>query len=663
MDEQIAQAQSKVQNRFNENLEFFKKHIPTIYKQLIDSNNKSTLALDPNSLMLFKTADSKPIYAPNPFIFAQNEVEAFLSKMNRSDYRPNPSGLLLRHLIKDKPFLKTVEKYSQTFANSEQKKPSHADLVIFGVGLGHHIEILCNKALFFHLIIIEKDINNFKESLYTINWSKILRELTKNRKISFIINDTKQEINDFHRNIQLKIQDEFPSITSSTLIYNHINGQDYSDEKKIIENLINYINVVYEKIGPDAQRLMNLNENIKRKYPVINLDKTKINSKDAKIVIVGAGPSLDSYLEILKSNRDRLFIISAGSSLSSLLKKDIKPDYHFELEFKNLANNLLSHLNKSYNLKEINLIANLESNPMFLRLFNDVHTFIPETTELSNRLGSDYILPKGGITCTNGATAFATKISNADIFLVGLDFAQTGGEHHAKENITNQTNLPKDLSELEKDGKDLRGKATLEVQDVFGEMVKTTPSLNAARLLMQTLINSNSNVFYNCSYGAKIEGANHVLPEDLNLALSNYKPTSKISISFIENVFEPNSIHNMTREILDISFDVSNQITTLINEKNENYNENICTSVINISNKIRAETGSQIGQYRSIMSINRLPLYLLYTVANYTDITNRSSVVKTWISDYTGYIEYIKSELYSRLDSKEFLVLSDWTDD
>ena len=50
------------------------------------------------------------------------------------------------------------------------------------------------------------------------------------------------------------------------------------------------------------------------------------------VFVVGNGPSLDSSLAFLKKNSDDIIIISCGTAIRALLKNNIKPDLHIEME-------------------------------------------------------------------------------------------------------------------------------------------------------------------------------------------------------------------------------------------------------------------------------------------------------------------------------------------
>ena len=94
----------------------------------------------------------------------------------------------------------------------------------------------------------------------------------------------------------------------------------------------------------------------------------------------------------------------------------------------------------------------------------------------------------------------ANMLGCSPIVLVGQDLAYTYDKHHS------------DTATYERD-KTLKYESQITVEDVFGNQVKTTLTLNHFRKKLEdyiALYQSKTDVeFINCSYGAKIEGAAH----------------------------------------------------------------------------------------------------------------------------------------------------------
>lgn len=664
----IEKARNKIHLQYEKNIAFFKQNMTSIYETLCANTSPVKLSISPITGRLEELSGLENIYQGDALTFAINEVKNFYEKMKTFDYRPSPELLVLNHLIKKKAFHNTITDYAKDYIVSPAKKPELMDLVIFGSGLGYHIEILCNKKDFTHYTIIENDIEIFKQSLFTIDWSGILYNLGKDRKISILINDPSKPEKDFLNRIQFHLVNLFPSSAISTLTYSHAygkNNEKYEKLKKEIFDFNIYSRVAYERLGPDSQRLMNANQNCKEKTPAINLDKSSIKNKKTPIAIIGAGPSLDKYIEILKNNQEKIIIVTCGSALESALKNNIKPDYHFELEFLNLATDLLEHTNKKYPLNKIKLLCSFEGNPNYKRFFESTNIFIQATTELVSNISNEYVLFYGGLTCTNGATALITRICNNDIYFFGMDFAHTYGEHHAKDNITNQNNLPEKLNELEVVGNELKKSRGIITKDTHGNDIETTPALNSARALMEELCSVSENNYFNCSDGANIKNSQYISTEDLKETFSKNK-TKKGKIDFSTNIFDASHIHKVSKNILETSFDVCNQILDIAKNIDSTNQHDACLKVSSLITNLKVETNKpgsvRYGQYRSIMSFNRQPLLLLFGILNFCSKENYKSVLETWISDYSEFVDFAKEKMMHRFETNDFLVNEEWLD-
>jgi len=664
----IDKAKARITALYERNIEFFKNNIPQVYETVCANTDTVKLVIDPATGRLEENPSDSSVYNGDALNFAIKEVNSFYESMEMRDYRPNPQLLVLSHLILKRPFIETANLYAKDYLLTPAKRPAYKDLVIFGSGLGYHIEILCNRKDFSHYTVIEKDVEIFKRSLYTIDWHGVLTNLGIDRKITFLIYDPSRPEKEFLNSVQGHLTYLFPANSVSTLTYSHAYGKNEELYKKLKEKIFDYniyARVAFERLGPDAQRLMNANENCKQKTPAIHLDQSKIENIDTPIAIVGAGPSLDIYIEILKKHQEKFIIVSCGSALASLMKAGVKPQYHFELEFLNIATDLISHTNNQFDLGDIELLCSYEGNPRYKEYFKETRVFVQATTEIVNYISLEYVLFYGGLTCTNGAAALMTRLCDNDIYFFGMDFAHTHGEHHAKDNITNETDLPDNLDEFELVSTELKKDTGLWTKDTKGNDVMTTPALNSARQLIEEMCGNSKNEYFNCSDGADIKHSEYISKEDLDNKLKKIKQPAE-RIKFVTNVFDSEQIHTVTKNILQVSFDVCDQILDIAKTLHEYDKYEACLRVVKLVESIKKETNiqsnSRYGQYRSIMSFNRQPLLLLFSIINYGSEEHIETLVEQWIKDYIAFVENARQELMPRFENKNFLVTEEWLD-
>lgn len=661
----ITSISEKLTERHNDNLHFFKKNLPTIFKKIIESKESPKLIIDPSGRYIQRIKDGKPCYEPNAIEYATKEVEVFKSILDKIDYRPNFGYDYLPHLIERKAFKQTIKAYLNDKENSEKRFNTNLDLVIFGCGLGYHIEILLNIHRFRSVTIIENDIRNFKSTLYTINWKNILTSLPKNRKVTLIINTDKSSetsTEKFLYEVKTETVSLFPSNTLSSIRYTHeVDRQEHQTAKETLAEQTNHFNVLYEKIGPDGQRLLNANENLRLNNPVISFNKSKINT-DRNIAIIGAGPSLDIYSEILKENRGKFFIFSAGSSLSSLIDLGIKPDVHIELEYKVLLADLIQHISSKTELGDVKLIATIETHPSITKIFGSCYHFIPETSEIAQSIKPDSVLSAGGVNCVVAALAVANILApkKTSIYLFGIDFANINGEHHSKTNISMKHNLPENLERLKIDKNKIKDKYKIKIKGVTGDTLLSTQALNSSRIAMNELLVKINREIYNCAYGAILDNTKHITPEALSADLTNIQISNATNnLEIHPNQYDYKSINSFCTQLLEKSLSISNEILSVITKNKLEYEE-----TINLIHQINKEINSlkPLQLKRMTYSINRLPIYLLYLVANFSSEEERINILKLWCKDYKKYLSNVDNQYAKKLKDNQHILNKEWTD-
>lgn len=659
----LERVKQKLADRYQENFEFFKTAMPSIHKIVQDCRSKSSLNIDPKTGRVNLFIEGENPYPGDALDHSIIEVREFSKLVNSRNYRPNPYDLKLSHLIQKNPFHRTVSEYSKNYILSKSSLPHYLDCVIFGSGLGYHIEALVNKKLFQHHTVIENNIDYFISSMYTCNWKSITSSLENGQSLSILLKPKDVPDEEFDDHISWHFSQQFPANANSTLIYNHLEAKrkdEFTSIKEMISSYSNYIRVSYERLGPDCQRLMNAIENTKQKKPIIDLDNCKAESEKTKIAIVGAGPSLDIYMDQLKTIRSKLIVVSCGSALSSLVKNGIKPDFHFELEFLNLATDIIEDIAKSIDIKDITLLSSYEGNPGYSKFFKNVYQFVQETNELVNNMETNYVLRFGGLTCTNGATALFSRMLNNDIIFFGLDFAFTNNQHHAKDNITNQKNLPENLQELERFGEALKNRKDLIVKTTTGEDVYTTISFNSARMLMERLISISNNQYFNCSKGAAISGAEYLTQKEILEWLEASEDAKEIDIKSV--ILNHDQIRKIGYEILQTSLEVSEKYLIEIYKFREVTPQSACIRIVNLIKSTSSQLSRHLGQNRSIMSFNRLPLLLLFNAINFCHEDQYHDILEAWIKDYEEYLTFVKEKLLTPFERDDFYIREEWLD-
>ncbi|MCS6876320.1 MAG: DUF115 domain-containing protein [Aquificaceae bacterium] len=381
-------------------------------------------------------------------------------------------------------------------------------MIVFGVGLGYHLEMLTEEYDIKNLIIVDADPEVIKVSLYTIDWIKILRNFTKEGRLMTLITGKGAE------EISKKVIDFCRSFTNQALFFNvpfyvHIENPIIG---QVINTLLEKFSLLSSGWGFFHDEFWSLEqtiENIRQAIPVLTPRKV---SKKYPVFIIGSGPSLDDSIPFLKKNMDRALVVSCGSSVSTLKNYGIVPDFHVEIErTKFTYDYLVDALEEGY-LAELRIIANNPMHPSVFTLGKEQYMFVkPNDT---GALLFDPSLPRlyyANPTVVNGGLALFLSMGFEEIYLFGADMGFKDPERH---HSSGHLSLKKGSRFYQpKEGYDR------ELEGNFGGKVLTNRLLFWAKDSIERLLEMFPQAkVYNLSDGARIEGTIPLRPQRLSLS-------------------------------------------------------------------------------------------------------------------------------------------------
>ncbi|MBG9692374.1 hypothetical protein ABD91_16215 [Lysinibacillus sphaericus] len=296
--------------------------------------------------------------------------------------------------------------------------------------------------------------------------------------------------------------------------------------------------------------------------------KELYNKYDCPVILASGGPSLTKQLPLLKKIKDKCLIISAGSTINSLLAADIIPDYVVTMDggesnylhFKNIKNwdfDLIYGLGNAWKIER-----DFKGNRYSFCFYGEDSI----KKRIKEGLGKDLPMLSTGGTVAITALEVASKISTGPIAIIGQDLAYTNNKSHAENN--------KRYSKLNDEfyKKDM----VFDVEGYYGEPVKTNHQFNSMRKSLEKLyqILQHHHKIYNCTEGGvKING----MPQlDFKAFCENYinpNPTNITKLEFQKdiNANEANYKEFMNQEIevyLKIKKLLVNAIHLLKEERN-----------------------------------------------------------------------------------------------
>ena len=198
-------------------------------------------------------------------------------------------------------------------------------IAVFGLGAGYHIKNLLSANPESYCIILEPLLPVFNRR------KDFLGDLLDSR--AFVVNSVQDE--QIFKLLQKFMRSEFLRLeTYSNLCYKNLFPQTEIDFYKIIQQ---HLAIVMQNILTESNFLPLWNKNILRNIiktshiPFLQPSQQKI-SKENIAVICAAGPTLDSQLSLIKSNREKLTVFAADTALIPLTKSGIIPDVIVSLD-------------------------------------------------------------------------------------------------------------------------------------------------------------------------------------------------------------------------------------------------------------------------------------------------------------------------------------------
>jgi len=300
---------------------------------------------------------------------------------------------------------------------------SRGFLIFFGFGGGYQIKPFLKDESVEKILIIDRDLSFFASVLQEID----LRSLLLDKRVSFLIEEDLECIKKYLLSTYL------PVITGDlqTIVLRPV-VQRYSDYFSDVTELIHE---VLEQVGDDLTVQTRFGKKWFRNT-VNNLDKAekaafKIGSV-RKALITAAGPSLDENIDKLIEMKQKVFLIATDTSLSALLKRNIKPDLVISIDCQDISYN---HFMQGYP-QDVPLLLDLAS-PSKLTRFTDNQLYFSSGHPFSIYVNRNFRqfpqIDTSGGNVTYAALSLAQALGAKEIFVMGADFSYPRGKSYAME--------------------------------------------------------------------------------------------------------------------------------------------------------------------------------------------------------------------------------------
>lgn len=384
-------------------------------------------------------------------------------------------------------------------------------ILIFGFGLGYHIERVIEQYPDRTIHIIEPDVELFVAALEARDLTHIFASPCIG--IFAIGGDESTNVH-FIQAVKSYITDSFCSLFLP--VYSRLYANEVSDFTKkfrevvLAERTNNATQIIFKREWPE-NIILNLPKTIESKH----LRNLQGHFRDMPAIVVGSGPSLDQDIELVRQLQNHVPIFAAGSSIQGLLERGIKPhmivsidgsEKNFEV-FRDLDVSQIPFVYASYIKHKI--IQELNHN-----LY---HVFISSDTITShlfhNDTAPDQFVSTASVTGT--VIQVAIFLGFSKLIFVGQDLSYPGNNRYSKgvDHFTKE--------ELER----FDQHATETVENVTGGTNPSSlPMVETLRNIESLIACYNEKIeFINVSQiGAAIKGTSWARLEDLMVQLQSY---------------------------------------------------------------------------------------------------------------------------------------------
>jgi hypothetical protein len=590
--------QKQAINLYNKNLLFLKNYDHSLYNRIVmldelinTQQYKERYHLEyikeEKDFDILDTQTGTYIYNRKPSKFIQEALNNTNCDKDNSFDLLNPNVYNYRHPIsidKNEPlsrreqflYVNDIFEFTNIFKMStvyKKKKFKYIEKFVFaGTLLGTHILPIHNKLKCSFYLIYEYNLEIFRLSLFTTDYSSIATD----SKIIFSIMEDK-----------LKAEEKISALFHHAIKANYM--VKYYCTNYNIHDLFDRILAVASHKTPLAYNYTKIIEglykpffkNIK-KYPILNTIKKHTLLNNKKILFIAAGPSLDKNIDWLIENQNNYVIITIGAAVARLIEHNILPDIIVTADADEIIENQFPKKIRD-KIKNIPLIASAITYSKVLECFNSDNVVLFEVIgQFKSTSHNVYGYSVGEMTLN-----ICSVLGAEEIYLLGTDLAldqETGDSHISG----HQTSVKKEISEKElklnafmDNGTYSLGTSTLLVKGNFTDKVLTTilleKSITSYSKTIDIIFKKNKNIkIYNLSDGAYI---NRTIPLKIT-EIQNQNNTKKISSNIIKDYLNNSSQFGFThqelkklQESLSVLEKLLDKVQDIENKQTSTYNE------------------------------------------------------------------------------------------
>lgn len=433
-----------ISTNFNQNIDYIQTNHPAVFAKLSAYENavanghykeRYELVYENGGFDIYENKTQNYLYKKEPQKFTKLLFESVDNSRQNNVF------------IASKELLQTIS--SQDMLNVDK-------FVFFGVGAATHIEQICNKFTPKSCFIVEDDLELFRLSLMTINYS-ILAQQTKLYFAVF------EDENEFKHSSKLFLEQQFfynhyikflqlPSFAEIKLqqFHTHITTQSH-------------LNFSYKSILEQYTQPLSY---LKKGFSFLNILKTQL--PDIPTLLIAPGPSLSKHIKWLQTNQGKFLLIALSATLPILQKHNISPDIITHVDGFQRSKKHFDALESLDFITNTPLLFSARTPQSILKIFDKKNIFLFENgTDFKNNFGNFSTFCAG-----SASYLLCIVLGVKKLYFLGLDLAvdQKTLKTHAEDYQYN-------LEAKQDDNQVLSFRDSLiQTKGNFQSSVKTTPN-------------------------------------------------------------------------------------------------------------------------------------------------------------------------------------------
>ena len=295
-------------------------------------------------------------------------------------------------------------------------------LVFLGLGAGYHIRPFLGMKRFSSLIVVEKKLSFLRAVIERID----LTDIFLDPRLKLVVDEEPDSIK------TIVLQTYFPAIAGNFRTI-PLRSQ-YNLERAFFQQVIETVEKAVSEIADDYTVQAHFGKMwfINTLANLASAEKsTCILQPVKKVIVTGAGPSLELQIQQLKAIRKDSFLLASDTSLPSLLSYDIVPDIVISIDCQHIS---YHHFLQGFP-QGIPLVLDLASPPTLTRVTDKIVFFSsghPFSLYASRNWRKFPIIDTSGGNVSHAGLSLANALGAKEIHLFGMDFAYPKGKSYAR---------------------------------------------------------------------------------------------------------------------------------------------------------------------------------------------------------------------------------------